>query len=120
MKQDRVRWLQRRREQAASRRNSGLCPAPCGRSRPAGWGYRVFPEEIRNFKNLEILDLSMNKFEVVPNWINELSELSILTIAYSPLKKVPESIGALSNLSHLELLDNKIEKTRLCFQIFFY
>jgi len=56
------------------------------------------PEEIRQFKNLQCLDLSKNKLKKLPAWIGELTNLQMLILSHNNIDTLPPQIGLLSNL----------------------
>jgi len=67
------------------------------------------PENIVNFKDLEVLNLHANSFESLPNSIGNLEKLKVLDIGYnSELTSIPEEIGNLKNLEELDFSGNKI------------
>lgn len=70
---------------------------------------KEIPEEIRKFKNLQILNLSRNRLRVVPSWIGELKNLQSLDLSNNKLKELPDSIGYCGNLIYLGLNRNIIE-----------
>lgn len=74
-----------------------------------------FPEELRQFKNLQYLDLSKNKIKTVPIWIGELTSLQKLVLSKNDIDSLPPAIGKLVNLKFfimnrdpLALLPNEI------------
>lgn len=67
------------------------------------------PEEIRSFKNIQVLKLTRNKLKELPSWIGELKNLQVLDISYNDLSSLPDSIGSCSNLVYLGLNRNVIE-----------
>ncbi len=67
------------------------------------------PEEIRKYKNLQILNLSRNRLREVPSWIGELKNLQSLDLSNNKLKELPDSLGFCSNLIYLGLNRNIIE-----------
>ncbi|MBK7966481.1 MAG: leucine-rich repeat domain-containing protein [Bacteroidetes bacterium] len=71
--------------------------------------HKVVPEEIRSFKNLQVLRLSRNKLTEIPEWIGELKNLQVLDLSYNNLKMLPDSIGNCTQLVHLGLNRNVIE-----------
>jgi Leucine-rich repeat (LRR) protein len=94
-------------------------------------GYRKIPKEVYNFKNLQYLDLSMNKIKKIPKNLSTLDALKTFVISHSPLcnidnmvecktledvtlifnriNKIPENIGNLTSLKKLNLVGNCIE-----------
>lgn len=73
----------------------------------------IFPKEIENFKNLQILYLSDQKFTEVPEFIGNLSNLIELSLAGGRLEKVPNAIFKLKNLKELLLNDNNFSEDYL-------
>ena len=90
-----------------------------------------FPPEIRQFKNLQYLDLSKNKIKTIPDWISELKNLQVLILSHNeidtlppqfgmithlkwftmsrdPLQVIPEAIGGLTELRYLDLWGDDI------------
>lgn len=62
----------------------------------------ALPAEVRKLQNLEILDLSYNKFTGVPAEVGQLRKLKILDLSNNQLTGLPYEIG---NLTQLEILD---------------
>ncbi|HTA83706.1 MAG TPA: leucine-rich repeat domain-containing protein [Bacteroidia bacterium] len=58
----------------------------------------TFPEEIRQFKNIQYLDLSKNKLSSVPSWISELSSLQTLILSHNDIDSLEPQIGMLKHL----------------------
>ncbi len=75
--------------------------------------FTVFPKEIENFKNLQILYLSDQEFTEVPEFIGNLTNLTELSFAGGLLEKVPDSIFKLKNLKELLLNDNNFSEEYL-------
>jgi Leucine-rich repeat (LRR) protein len=73
--------------------------------------FTEFPKEIRDFKNLQYLDLSKNKIKEVPEWIGELTSLQWLILSKNKIETLPHQIGELVNLK--DLIMNKDELTSL-------
>jgi Leucine-rich repeat (LRR) protein len=69
-----------------------------------------FPQVIFSFKNLEVLDLSVNSIEVLPNGIGiNLPKLKELYLNSNRLTSIGLEITACTNLSVLQVLDNPLE-----------
>lgn len=75
--------------------------------------FTVFPKEIENFKNIQILYLSDQEFNEVPEFIGNLTNLIELSLAGGELEKLPDSIFKLKNLKELLLNDNNFSETYL-------
>lgn len=71
-------------------------------------GYRKVPKKISKFKNLEYLDLSMNKIKSLPKWLGDIDSLKHLGIWHSPLKNI-DNIIYYTQLEDLSLSFNRIE-----------
>jgi Leucine-rich repeat (LRR) protein len=75
--------------------------------------FTIFPKEIENFKNLQILYLSDQQFTEVPEFVGNLTNLIELSLAGGELEKVPNSIFNLKNLKELLLNDNNFSEEYL-------
>lgn len=75
--------------------------------------FSVFPKEIENFKNIEILYLSDQQFTEIPDFIGNLTNLKELSLAGGELEKLPISIFKLKNLKELLLNDNNFSEEYL-------
>lgn len=58
--------------------------------------------EIRQVKELEVLDISNNNFTGLPAEVGQLSKLRVLNLSYNPFTGLPHELG---NLSELQVLD---------------
>ncbi|MBK7886009.1 MAG: leucine-rich repeat domain-containing protein [Bacteroidetes bacterium] len=70
---------------------------------------KVVPEEVRKFRNLQVLKLSRNNLREIPEWIGELKNLQVLDLGYNKLKALPPGIGNCKQLVFLGLNRNLIE-----------
>jgi Leucine-rich repeat (LRR) protein len=59
--------------------------------------------EIRQLKNLKVLDISNNEFTGLPAEIGQLSQLEVLNLADNPLTGLPHELGNLKSLITLDL-----------------
>jgi Leucine-rich repeat (LRR) protein len=75
--------------------------------------FTIFPKEIENFKNIEILYLSDQVFTEVPEFIGNLNHLVELSLAGGQLETVPNSIFKLKSLKELLLNDNNFSEEYL-------
>jgi leucine-rich repeat protein SHOC2 len=64
------------------------------------------PVEIRQFKNLQYLDLSGCGLRVLPDWIGEFPNLQTLILSENSVANLPTSITNLSNLQTLDVAFN--------------
>lgn len=70
---------------------------------------KEMPEEIRKFRNLQVLKFSRNNLKEVPDWIGEFRNLQVLDLGYNKIKVIPPSIGNCKQLIFLGLNRNIIE-----------
>ncbi len=70
---------------------------------------KIVPEEIRKFKNLQVLKLSHNQLREIPEWIGDFKNLQLLDLGYNKLKAIPSGIGNCRQLLFLGLNRNLIE-----------
>ncbi|MCC5945338.1 MAG: hypothetical protein JJT94_10405 [Bernardetiaceae bacterium] len=81
-----------------------------------GGGLKVFPEEIFDYEQLEILIIgevntgSKNQFTQIPPEIAKLKNLKYLIIEEGALQQIPKEIGKLTELKGLYLNSNQISK----------
>lgn len=68
----------------------------------------VFPKEIIQLKNLQMLFLSDNKLTTIPNNINKLIDLEVLDLGGNPLVNMPQAVTRLDNLKELRLYSNQL------------
>ncbi len=69
----------------------------------------VFPEEILQFENLEILDLSNNRLITLPSSIAQLKKLKKIILAKNNFVEFPMVLLSLDQLEYIDLWDNFIE-----------
>ena len=68
------------------------------------------PVEIREMKNLEVLDLSKNYIDTLPSWIGELTQLKEVDVSRNWLHYLPEELGGLSKLESLDANRNPLQE----------
>ncbi len=68
-----------------------------------------FPEQIFEFENLEILDLSNNRLTKLPAEIVNLKKLKEIILAKNNFSEFPIELLQLEKLEHIDLWDNFIE-----------
>lgn len=69
----------------------------------------MFPSEITNCTNLEILDGDGNEFEVLPDTIGNLKNLLRLNLNFVGLKYLPASIGHCQALEEIKVQENYLQ-----------
>ena len=70
-------------------------------------GLTEVPEEVRQFVNLQELELWENELTELPDWIGELSRLRILYLDDNNIETLPESLGGLERMQIFSMSDNK-------------
>jgi Leucine-rich repeat (LRR) protein len=60
----------------------------------------VVPEDIKNYTNLQYLDLSKNHLKSLPSWIGDLKSLQMLILSKNSIDTLPATIGKLHNLKY--------------------
>lgn len=63
----------------------------------------ALPAEVRQLRNLRVLDLSDNDFTGVPAEVGQLARLEVLDLSNNPITGLPYEIGNLKNLRVLDL-----------------
>lgn len=71
------------------------------------------PAEVRQLKNLKVLNLSHNQMTGVPAEIGQLSGLEVLDLSYNQLTGLPYELGNLQNLKTLVLTGNAYSEADL-------
>ncbi|CAI9102271.1 OLC1v1000513C1 [Oldenlandia corymbosa var. corymbosa] len=103
-----AQWLLHKETPTSSNgHDSSLIPYPRYRSlmKPSG----LSPEELSQFKNVRMLDLSYSKLRKIPREIRNLILVQYLNLSGNPLKRLP---GSICDLSYLEFLD-----VHLCYML---
>lgn len=70
--------------------------------------YKVLPEEIRHFRNLNALDLSKNKLKELPAWMGELKYMQEFHAPNNKFKAMPEVVCKWKHLKRLDFHQNEI------------
>jgi leucine-rich repeat protein SHOC2 len=70
--------------------------------------YKVLPEEIRRFKNLNALDLGKNKLKELPEWLGELIYMQEFRAPQNKLGAMPAVVCQWPHLKRLDLHQNEI------------
>lgn len=70
--------------------------------------------DLRQFKNLNALDLSHNKLRTLPVWITELANLQELRVSRNRLAEFPEGICRLVHLKRLDMSRNALTGLPKC------
>jgi Leucine-rich repeat (LRR) protein len=61
------------------------------------------PKEIAQYKDLEIVNLSLNQFSSVPKVLEKLEHLHTLVLSYNSFSKLGNSLQKMKKLRHLDL-----------------
>jgi hypothetical protein len=75
-----------------------------------GGQIRALPEEFAALRELTLLNLNQQQFDVFPKAVFSLPRLEWLELGWNQLQQVPAEIGQLTNLKVLVLNSNKIER----------
>jgi len=73
----------------------------------------ALPAEVRQLKNLEVLNLSNNKFTGVPAEVGQLEKLRVLDLSNNQLTGLPYEIGNLTQLEVLNVSGNNYSEADL-------
>lgn len=66
------------------------------------------PDEIRELKGLQELNLGANELTSIPNWIGHFKDLRLLWLFENRIRDLPEEIGELKELEGLWIAHNKL------------
>jgi len=69
---------------------------------------KEFPEEVYQFKNLQVLDISKNKISYFPRKLTVFSYLQELNFSNNNISSIPKEIGKIPHLKKLILNQNKL------------
>jgi Leucine-rich repeat (LRR) protein len=69
--------------------------------------------EVKQLKELEVLDLSRNDFTGLPAEVGQLTNLRVLNLSYTSLTGLPHELGGLSSLQELDLRGVNYSETDL-------
>lgn len=69
---------------------------------------KTFPKRITTFKYLQELNISANKIEIVPKELGELIHLKIFSAGSNKIVAIPPEIENLKKLTYLDLWGNEI------------
>lgn len=70
-------------------------------------GYKILPEEIFEYPDLEVLSVAENELEVLDERIGSFSRLYSLDLCYNKLQELPDSFAQLQALEYLRLERNQ-------------
>jgi len=73
-------------------------------------GINKIPQQVLQFKNLQILSLLNNKLSKLPKEISELKSLQSLDLSFNQLSELPKEISELKRLQELSLRYNKLSE----------
>lgn len=70
--------------------------------------YKVLPEEIRQFKNLNALDIGKNKLKELPGWLGELVYMQEFHAPQNKFREMPSVVCKWPHLKRLDMHQNEI------------
>jgi leucine-rich repeat protein SHOC2 len=70
--------------------------------------YKVLPEEIRQFKNLNALDIGKNKLKELPEWLGELVFMQEFHAPQNKFGTMPDVVCKWPHLKRLDMHQNEI------------
>lgn len=70
--------------------------------------YKELPEEIRQFKNLNALDIGKNRLKALPAWLGELKYMQEFRAPQNKLREMPAVVCQWPHLKRLDLHQNEI------------
>lgn len=82
----------------------------------AGLRLKKIPEQIRELKKIENIDLGYNYITELPPWIEDLKNLKGINLESNRIKKIPEQIQYLKELKVIWLNNNRLESLPDAFQ----
>ncbi len=80
----------------------------------SGKKLKEVPEEVRQFKNLNALDLGHNKLRSLPDWMGELVYMQEFRAGQNKLTEVPKAVCQWKNLRRLDLHMNALQGLPAC------
>jgi len=70
---------------------------------------KIVPNEIFQFRDLQVLILSRNTLRIVPKDVFNLDQLKVLNIGFNHLDSISPDIGRLQKLEELYIMGNNIK-----------
>jgi Leucine-rich repeat (LRR) protein len=70
--------------------------------------YKKVPDEIYQFKYLNILELTLNEINYLPRYVGDMIYLQDLYMASNNFKDIPDHVYELPNLKRISFADNEI------------
>ncbi len=74
----------------------------------SGFNLRVIPEAVSQLRNLQVLDLSDNRFTEIPKQVFRFAKLHTLNLSDNHIMTIPDALGQLADLEILNLSNNQI------------